>query len=509
METDYLVIGAGLAGMAFTDALLAETDARVTIVDRRHAPGGHWNDAYPFVRLHQPSAFYGVASGNLGEDRIDATGPNAGFYERATGAEVCHHFQEVMDETFVGSGRVEFVAMHDADDHGDGTATVRSRVTGASRDVTVRKKVVDARFLESSVPATHTPGFTVDDGARCIPVNGIVRDGGTADGYVILGAGKTAMDACVWLLEQGVDPDEITWVKPREPWVTDRGAIQPRDKVGDFIKGYAASVEASAHATSIRDLFERLEAGGSLHRIDAGVDPTMFRGSLLSEHERTQLRSIENVVRAGRVRRIQRSVMQMDGGPVTVTPGALFVDCTAVGLRTPHHARSSRRLASRSRTSERAARPSAPPSSATWRQPEATTCVPPTSWRRPTPTRTRLRTGYASATSAWAPRLAGSRSPTLRRGWRAAASTSSRACSTTPPNLASARRSARTSRRPRRPSRTWRASGVGPCPRRDVGQAGQKWTATCSLNRSRVSLRRVPAPRVKSGTISSSTPASR
>jgi hypothetical protein len=335
METDYLVIGAGLAGMAFTDALLAETDARVTIVDRRHAPGGHWNDAYPFVRLHQPSAFYGVASGNLGEDRIDATGPNAGFYERATGAEVCHHFQEVMDETFVGSGRVEFVAMHDADDHGDGTATVRSRVTGASRDVTVRKKVVDARFLESSVPATHTPGFTVDDGARCIPVNGIVRDGGTADGYVILGAGKTAMDACVWLLEQGVDPDEITWVKPREPWVTDRGAIQPRDKVGDFIKGYAASVEASAHATSIRDLFERLEAGGSLHRIDAGVDPTMFRGSLLSEHERTQLRSIENVVRAGRVRRIQRSVMQMDGGPVTVTPGALFVDCTAVGLRTP------------------------------------------------------------------------------------------------------------------------------------------------------------------------------
>src|SRR5688572_13507834 len=110
---DYLVIGAGLAGMAFTDALIAETDARVLIVDRRHGPGGHWNDAYPFVRLHQPSAFYGVPSRDLGENRIDTTGANAGFYERATAAEVCHYFQEVMDETFLPSGRVEFLPMHD------------------------------------------------------------------------------------------------------------------------------------------------------------------------------------------------------------------------------------------------------------------------------------------------------------------------------------------------------------------------------------------------------------
>ena len=65
-ETDYLVVGAGAAGMAFTDALLEHSDATVTIVDRRHAPGGHWIDAYPYVRLHQPSAFYGVGSVPLG-----------------------------------------------------------------------------------------------------------------------------------------------------------------------------------------------------------------------------------------------------------------------------------------------------------------------------------------------------------------------------------------------------------------------------------------------------------
>ena len=84
LETDYLVVGAGASGMAFTDTLLAEPDADVVLVDRRHQPGGHWLDAYPFVRLHQPSAYYGVNSMTLGNDRIDDSGPNAGFYERAT-----------------------------------------------------------------------------------------------------------------------------------------------------------------------------------------------------------------------------------------------------------------------------------------------------------------------------------------------------------------------------------------------------------------------------------------
>ena len=58
IETDYLVIGAGAAGMAFADALIAASDAEVVLVDRRHGPGGHWHGAYPFVRLHGPSGPY-------------------------------------------------------------------------------------------------------------------------------------------------------------------------------------------------------------------------------------------------------------------------------------------------------------------------------------------------------------------------------------------------------------------------------------------------------------------
>src|SRR5215510_2466981 len=108
LETDYLVVGAGAAGMAFTDALLTHSDATVTIVDRRHTPGGHWVDAYPYVRLHQPSTFYGVDSVPLGQDALDATGTNAGFYELAGADELRAYYQRVMHRHFLPTGRVRY-----------------------------------------------------------------------------------------------------------------------------------------------------------------------------------------------------------------------------------------------------------------------------------------------------------------------------------------------------------------------------------------------------------------
>ena len=92
VKTDYLVIGAGAMGMAFADVLVAESDATITLVDRYHRPGGHWNVAYPFVRLHQPSSFYGVNSRVLGNNTIDQVGYNKGLYELASGAEVLTYF---------------------------------------------------------------------------------------------------------------------------------------------------------------------------------------------------------------------------------------------------------------------------------------------------------------------------------------------------------------------------------------------------------------------------------
>jgi len=332
MEVDYLVIGAGLAGMAFTDSLIEESDATVLMVDRRHGPGGHWNDAYPFVRLHQPSAFYGVNSLNLGEDHIDEQGPNAGFYERATGAEICHYFQTVLEDRLLPSGQVELRPMTTCAATRDGQATLTSLLTGAQHEVTVRRKMVDARYLESSIPSTHTPSFTTDPGVRCIPVNDLVRSEEPAGGYAVLGAGKTGMDACTWLLDNGVDPARISWVKPREPWLTDRASLQPRDRVGSFMIAWAASIEAAGSATSVPDLFARLESCGALARVDTTVEPTMFRAPILSEREREQLRTIERIIRAGRVRQIQSHRLVLEEAEVPMADATLYVDCTAVGL---------------------------------------------------------------------------------------------------------------------------------------------------------------------------------
>jgi len=165
IETDYLVVGAGAAGMAFTDSLIASADAEVEMVDRRHSPGGHWNDAYPFVRLHQPSAFYGVNSRVLGNDTIDQFGPNAGLYERATGAEVRAYFQNVLDEHLLPSGQVRFFAMSDHDDSAGAHRFIsrltgeRERAAGGSQPRAVARRVAD-------VATRTTPGIGVARGRR-------------------------------------------------------------------------------------------------------------------------------------------------------------------------------------------------------------------------------------------------------------------------------------------------------------------------------------------------------
>jgi len=72
MECDYLVIGAGATGMSFVDELInTSRNVTVVLVDKHAKPGGHWNDAYPFVRLHAPAAWYGVNSKALGSGGAD------------------------------------------------------------------------------------------------------------------------------------------------------------------------------------------------------------------------------------------------------------------------------------------------------------------------------------------------------------------------------------------------------------------------------------------------------
>ncbi|MFN8027977.1 MAG: NAD(P)-binding protein [Acidimicrobiia bacterium] len=165
-STDYLVVGAGAMGMAFTDALVDHADVHVTLVDRRHAASGHWQDAYPFVQLHQASLFYGVASTVLGNGELQQQGPEAGLQERARQAEIQAYYDDVLHRRLVGSGRVTFLggSEHHVETGAGGTAHfVTSRVSGETVAIDVRRRFVDATYLSPTVPATTPPPFTFDD----------------------------------------------------------------------------------------------------------------------------------------------------------------------------------------------------------------------------------------------------------------------------------------------------------------------------------------------------------
>jgi len=328
LETDYLVVGSGAAGMAFVDALIADSDADVIMVDRRHAPGGHWNDAYSFVRLHQPSAYYGVNSLPLGGDTIDRHGLNEGLYEQASAPEICGYYDRVMHRHLLPSGRVRYFPMCDY----VGANRFVSRLSGEQFEITIRRKLVDATYLEPSVPSSSAPPFAVENGARCVPVNELSRLAGRADRYVIVGAGKTAIDACLWLLQNRVEPRDIRWIKPREGWLVNRVFAQCGELAGNLIEGIARQMEAAAQATSLDDLFDRLSVGEQLLRVDEGVAPTMYRGPTVSARELAELRRIEDVVRMGSVRRIERTTITLDQGTVTTSADHLHVHCAARGL---------------------------------------------------------------------------------------------------------------------------------------------------------------------------------
>lgn len=337
-ETDYLVIGAGATGLAFADTLLQESEARICIVDQRAQPGGHWNDAYPFVALHQPSAFYGVNSLELGTRRKDTVGHNAGLYELASGAEVSGYFQKVMHQCLLPGGRVRYLPMSRFLGMDAGTGRVVSLLSGDETPITVRRKLVDATCFSPDVPATTSPKYRVAEGVRLVTPTQLTQvwQGPQARParFCIVGAGKTAMDVGVWLLQCGAPQDTISWVMPRDSWVVNRLTTQPGEEFfRHSVGGMALQMKAMAEATGVDDLFERLEASGQMLRIDQATTPRMFHYATMSEGEVQLLRQIRQVIRKGRVQAIEPGALVLDEGREAMPADTLYIDCTASAVR--------------------------------------------------------------------------------------------------------------------------------------------------------------------------------
>lgn len=329
LTCDYLIIGSGAVGMAFADVLLSETDASIIIVDKYAKPGGHWNLAYPFVTLHQPSAFYGVCSRELNRGVIDEIGMNKGLMGLASGQEVSAYFDSVMNETFLPSKRVQYFPL--CEYKGDGC--FRNLMSSEEYQVTVNKKTVDATYLKTSIPLTHKPSFTVAPNVRFTPVNTLVQHACGYQNYVVVGGGKTGIDTCLWLLSNHVKPEHIHWIVSRDAWLLNRKNTQPLEAFFfDTIGSQANQMEAIAQSTSIEDMFDRLEDKGVMLRIDKSVRPSMFHGATVSEAELEALQGLPSIVRMGRVSHIEEDALHFEQQQWPMPSNALVIDCSASAI---------------------------------------------------------------------------------------------------------------------------------------------------------------------------------
>jgi hypothetical protein len=198
----------------------------------------------------------------------------------------------------------------------------------------VRRSLVNATHAKPEVPATHPPRYEVAAGVRCVAPGELPRLGRPFARYTIVGSGKTGMDACIWLMENGVAPEALRWIIPRDAWLMDRANFQPGvDGYEQGLQNTLAQFEAMAEASDLPDLLQRLEQRGVLMRLDPAVEPSTYRCAIVSRGELEQLRRIRDVVRLGRVQAIERDRVLLERGDVEADTDTLYVNCTAGAIQ--------------------------------------------------------------------------------------------------------------------------------------------------------------------------------
>ncbi len=335
ISCDYLIVGAGTATLSFVDTLLEELpDATFILVDRFSRPGGHWTTAYPFVRLHQPSASYGVNSLRLGKNLTRRGGfEKFDHSDRATGKEVCEYYAKVV-EAFKATKRVQVyfnTEYHWNDDSGNHELKSND---GKYFHIVNCKKIVKCE-TRVVVPSMRKMPFLVDSSVSAVPINEVPEklEEGAHSRFVILGAGKSGTDAVLYLLASGVDQSAITWVISRDVWYFLRDGMIPEAAPGKKYHKYArrAMIDPLLGASDAEDFFLRLEKVQCVGRLDpTGPNPEVVKGATIDKSELEQLRKVKDIVKLGRVTAISSDQIMLDKGTVSFSPDeTLVVDCMA------------------------------------------------------------------------------------------------------------------------------------------------------------------------------------
>lgn len=306
-------------GMAFLEEMIKNSDTKeAIIVDKRSGVGGHWRDSYDFVTLQCNAPVYGLNSSELAPD-----GP-----ELPSKYQILEHFERGL-ERLEKTGRVKFIGqVKYVGENADGSYKLESTlVDGLEYDVMVKDKLVDATRTENHVPATTPPKYKIAEGMTVIPVNGLAKlPAGPWSEYYVVGAGKTGMDATLYLLKRQVPAEKIHMILPNDCWFLDRETL---NVPGNFT-GKLTKVFNDDSLTDVTSHMHALESEGLISRFSSEIEPTRFRGAVVAKAEVERMRSV-NIVRTGRIESIEKDkIVFVNGETRPVSASTLFIDCSSL-----------------------------------------------------------------------------------------------------------------------------------------------------------------------------------
>ena len=194
--------------------------------------------------------------------------------------------------------------------------------------VKVLRKTVDGTRMQANVPSMRPPTYGVGKEVNLVPINGLVNLKSPFKKYVVVGAGKTGLDALLYLIDKDVNPDRITWIVPNDCWYLNRAVFEMGDLWCEMKKQYTAVVEAK----DIDDLYLKYEKLGIMMRVDETCWPTRMRGATITQDELEKVRKVKNIIRQGRIKEITSDLIIFQNGTSTESDAeSLFVDCSASG----------------------------------------------------------------------------------------------------------------------------------------------------------------------------------
>lgn len=222
---DYVIVGGGMTGVGMCAELLDfRPDSTILIMDKLDRLGGHWNFAYPYVKLHNFTSYY-TLYGYPMKDEIRKQ-----EFHRADLKCIMEYFGQIQ-ESFETQKKLTMkfgLEMSEVIDHGAEVPKGGVKWTikyadkaGKAGEVNAKTLIMCTHCRQGGAPPHKPIVGTVD---KVVPKNNIYPNqieklgdlkkvAAAKQTIAVVGGGKTGADAVTHLFHSGFPLEQIVWVK--------------------------------------------------------------------------------------------------------------------------------------------------------------------------------------------------------------------------------------------------------------------------------------------------------